>query len=76
MTKSGKLSQEERNELKRIPTDEKFYLDTTGAPALTGEVGYTPNELTGARPTLDVNGLSIGIHRIRFEDHHSCFCHG
>ena len=55
------LTQEERSEMRRLPSDEKFYLETTGAPALTGETGYTPNELTGARPTLDVNGLLSGF---------------
>ena len=59
--KVRKLSEEEREALARVPTDEKFYLETTGAPALHGEEGYTPNELTGARPTLDVNGLLSGF---------------
>ncbi len=30
-------------------------------PALRGEAGYTANEQTGARPTLDVNGLLSGF---------------
>ncbi len=55
------LSEEERRELARIPTDEKYYMEKSGAPALYGEEGYTPNELTGARPTLDVNGMIAGF---------------
>lgn len=59
--KVQKLTKEEREDLARIPTSEEFYLEKTGAPALTGEQGYTPNERTGARPTLDVNGLLSGF---------------
>ncbi len=54
------LSDEERRELGHVPTDEKHYRTVTGAPALYGEAGFTPNERTGARPTLDVNGLLSG----------------
>lgn len=56
-----KLSREERDELLRIPSDEQYYLEKTGAPALYGEHGFTPNERAGARPTLDVNGLLSGF---------------
>jgi acetylornithine deacetylase/succinyl-diaminopimelate desuccinylase-like protein len=55
-----KLNREERDELARIPSDEKYYLETTGAPGLALEQGYTPNECAGARPTLDVNGMLSG----------------
>jgi acetylornithine deacetylase/succinyl-diaminopimelate desuccinylase-like protein len=55
------LSQDERDDLKRLPDDELHYLKQTGAPALYGEAGYTPNERTGVRPTLDVNGLLSGF---------------
>jgi acetylornithine deacetylase/succinyl-diaminopimelate desuccinylase-like protein len=55
------LSAEERQELARLPIDEKHYLEQTGVPALRGESGYTANEQTGARPTLDVNGLLSGF---------------
>jgi acetylornithine deacetylase/succinyl-diaminopimelate desuccinylase-like protein len=56
-----KLSREEREEIGRLPTDDSHYLEQTGVPALYGEVGYTGNELTGARPTLDVNGMLSGF---------------
>jgi len=54
------LAAEERSELARLPMDETFYLDKTGAPLLWGEVGFTPVERTGSRPTLEVNGILSG----------------
>jgi acetylornithine deacetylase/succinyl-diaminopimelate desuccinylase-like protein len=54
------LEADERFELARLPIDEEFYLVQSGAPALFGEEGYTPSECTGARPTLEVNGLLSG----------------
>jgi acetylornithine deacetylase/succinyl-diaminopimelate desuccinylase-like protein len=55
------LDSEEKEELARLPTDETFYLEQTGSPALWGEVGYSPTERVGARPTLEVNGLHSGF---------------
>jgi acetylornithine deacetylase/succinyl-diaminopimelate desuccinylase-like protein len=55
------LSKVEREEFARLPMDEAFYLQQTGAPQLYGEKGYTPAERTGARPTLDVNGILSGF---------------
>ena len=55
------LSKEDRKELARLPLDDQHYLRVTGVPALYGEQGYTPNERSGARPTLDVNGLLSGF---------------
>ena len=55
------LSKEEREELARLPVYESDYLEQTGVPALHGEAGFSPNELTGVRPTLDVNGLLSGF---------------
>jgi acetylornithine deacetylase/succinyl-diaminopimelate desuccinylase-like protein len=54
------LSEQERLDFARLPNDEAHYLEETGAPALWGEEGYTPAERTGARPTLEVNGLLSG----------------
>jgi acetylornithine deacetylase/succinyl-diaminopimelate desuccinylase-like protein len=51
----------ERAELARLPTDETFYLEQTGSPALWGEIGYSPTEQVGARPSLEVNGLYSGF---------------
>jgi acetylornithine deacetylase/succinyl-diaminopimelate desuccinylase-like protein len=55
------LSAEERAELSRLPMDEAYYLQQTGARALWGEAGFTPLERVGARPTLDVNGILSGF---------------
>ena len=55
------LDNEERAELARLPLDEDFYLEQTGAPELFGETGYTAYERVGARPTLEVNGLLSGF---------------
>jgi len=55
------LSDDERAELARLPVDEDFYLEKTGAPALHGETGFSPAEQVGARPTLDVHGLLAGF---------------
>jgi acetylornithine deacetylase/succinyl-diaminopimelate desuccinylase-like protein len=59
--KVQKLNKEERDELARLPIDDKHFLEVTGAPALYGEAGFTVNERTGARPTLDVNGMLSGF---------------
>jgi acetylornithine deacetylase/succinyl-diaminopimelate desuccinylase-like protein len=55
------LNKEERDELARLPIDDMHFLEVTGAPALYGEAGFTVNERTGARPTLDVNGMLSGF---------------
>ncbi|RMF48885.1 MAG: dipeptidase [Anaerolineae bacterium] len=56
------LDEAERAELARLPIDETFYLQQSGAPALwEGEKGYTAVERAGARPTLEVNGLYSGF---------------
>ncbi len=55
------LSAEERAELARLPIDDAFFLEQTGAPALYGEAGYTAVERVGARPTLEINGLKAGF---------------
>ena len=56
-----KLSKEERNELARLPVQDNDYIEQTGVSALHGEAGYSANEQTGVRPTLDVNGLLSGF---------------
>jgi acetylornithine deacetylase/succinyl-diaminopimelate desuccinylase-like protein len=54
------LSEQERADFARLPNDDQSYLVETGVPALWGEEGYTSAERTGARPSLDVNGLLSG----------------
>ena len=47
---------------KALPFDEKAYLeDEVGAPALTGEPGYTVLERLWSRPTLEVHGMPGGF---------------
>ncbi len=55
------LSEDEHKALSRLPMDEAYYLEQTGAPALWGEPEYLPVERVGARPTLEVNGLLSGF---------------
>jgi len=55
------LSQEEREELSRLPTNDHYYLEQAGVKEVWGEAGYTPSERVGARPTLEVNGLLSGF---------------
>ncbi len=55
------LSEQEREELSRLPMGEDHFYKLTGAPKLYGEKGYTPVEQTGGRPTLDVNGFLSGF---------------
>ncbi|MBL7161875.1 MAG: dipeptidase [Anaerolineales bacterium] len=55
------LTQDEREELARLPKGEAWYLENTGAPELWGEEGYSPDERVGARPTLEINGLLSGF---------------
>ena len=59
--KVQELTSEEKKEIARLPIDENHFLKMTGAPALYGEAGFSVNERTGARPTLDVNGLLSGF---------------
>ncbi len=50
-------SSEERTLMAKAPFDEKEYMDDLGIRQLAGETGYTTNERTGIRPTLEVNGI-------------------
>lgn len=48
---------EERKKLAAAPFDEAEYKADLGVHALWGEKGYTTNERTGIRPTLELNGI-------------------
>ncbi len=50
-------SESERAEMAKAPYDEQEYMDDLGVKTLWGEKGYTSNERTGIRPTLEVNGI-------------------
>lgn len=48
---------EERALMAQAPFDEMEYKKDLGVDALWGEIGYTTNERTGIRPTLELNGI-------------------
>ena len=48
---------EERKLMAQAPYDESEYKKEVGAETLWGEKGFTTNERTGIRPTLEVNGI-------------------
>jgi len=47
----------EREKMAKAPYNEKEYSEDLGVKNLWGEKGYTTNERTGIRPTLEVNGI-------------------
>ena len=55
------LSADERASLARVPYGDAEILADSGAPAVYGEPEYTVVERTGARPTLEINGLWGGF---------------
>jgi len=48
---------EERAKMAEAPHDDAAYAADLGVQHLWGEKGYTTNERTGIRPTLEVNGI-------------------
>jgi acetylornithine deacetylase/succinyl-diaminopimelate desuccinylase-like protein len=50
-------TKEERELMARAPYDEEEYKKELGVKKLWGEKGYTTNERTGIRPTIEVNGI-------------------
>ncbi len=50
-------STEERKKMAMAPFDESAYKKDLGVDSLWGEKGYTTNERTGIRPTLELNGI-------------------
>jgi len=55
------LSAEERSNLARLPYGEAEILAESGAPTAYGEPEYSVVERTGARPTLEINGMWGGF---------------
>lgn len=53
----AEASAEERELMGRAPFDEEQYKHELGVKELWGEKGYTTNERTGIRPTIEVNGI-------------------
>src|SRR5215216_6007301 len=50
-------TKEERELMSKAPYNEQEYKDELGVKELWGEKGFTTNERTGIRPTLEVNGI-------------------
>jgi acetylornithine deacetylase/succinyl-diaminopimelate desuccinylase-like protein len=50
-------SEEERKLMAGAPYNEKEFEEDLGVNALWGEKGFTTNERTGIRPTLELNGI-------------------
>ena len=50
-------SAEERKLMAQAPFNEKEYAADLGVKELWGEKGYTTNERTGIRPTIELNGI-------------------
>lgn len=55
------LTEEEREEFRRLPYNEEKFKNEIGVVDLTGEEGYTTLERLSARPTLDCNGIWGGF---------------
>lgn len=47
----------ERTKMAEAPFDEKEFIQDLGIANIWGEKGYSTNERTGIRPTLEVNGI-------------------
>jgi acetylornithine deacetylase/succinyl-diaminopimelate desuccinylase-like protein len=54
-------SAEDRKKMAAAPFNEKEYMQDLGVGALWGEKGYSTNERTGIRPTLELNGIWGGF---------------
>lgn len=55
------LTAQDRAEFARFPLSDDTWREMTGVPELAGEQGFTTKERTGARPTLEINGLLAGF---------------
>ncbi len=54
------LTEDEKEEYRRLPFDEETYKKELGISELKGETGFSTLERASARPSLDVNGLWSG----------------
>ena len=54
------ISAEERRAFASLGYTDELLCEETGAPAASGEEGYTTLERMWARPTCDVNGITSG----------------
>jgi acetylornithine deacetylase/succinyl-diaminopimelate desuccinylase-like protein len=53
----AEVSKEERALMAKAPYNEDEYKKEVGVNELWGETGFTTNERTGIRPTLEINGI-------------------
>jgi acetylornithine deacetylase/succinyl-diaminopimelate desuccinylase-like protein len=61
------LGADERAELAKSAPTEADWRKATGAPQPWGEPGYAIHERTGARPTLEINGIGGGFQEAGFK---------
>ncbi|MBA3871309.1 MAG: dipeptidase [Anaerolineae bacterium] len=61
------LSDEERAELQKTAMTEAAWRQATGAPKQWGEPEFAIHERTGARPTLEINGMAGGYYEPGFK---------
>jgi acetylornithine deacetylase/succinyl-diaminopimelate desuccinylase-like protein len=54
------LTEREREGFRKLPFDERAFMERIGVQALAGEEGFSTLERRSARPTFDVNGLWSG----------------
>lgn len=55
------LTDIDREEYAKLPINDDMWKEMCGVTDVTGEVGFTTAERTGARPTLEINGLLSGF---------------
>ena len=67
----GRCERKSARSSRSCPFNETRYRKELGAPKLFGECGYSTLERVWGRPTFEVNGLLVGIHRRRRQDGHS-----
>ena len=61
------LTEQERTELAKAGMDEARWTQMTGIPRSWGESQFAIHERTGARPTLEINGMAGGYHEEGFK---------
>jgi len=54
------LSDDEREQWRKLPQDDKEFAAAIGVDDLFGESGFSTDERRWARPTFDINGLTSG----------------
>jgi acetylornithine deacetylase/succinyl-diaminopimelate desuccinylase-like protein len=55
------ITEEEREDLERLPQNDEWWKEQAGTDVLFGEPGYSTIERSSARPTLDINGILSGF---------------